>query len=263
LVLSRSSTCGTSDYLAFYRNDGVLPAAPAAGSTFPLPSSSGTNGYTIGLMPYGSAFTGSDFYSEYRGRNGDGSPTTSAFSTIAATPVDVGAIPDLAAYSFEVFKAGSSVAADTFVARNVAKPLAVATAAKLPWATPSAESLKYADPNGPFTGELSSAMLSWSTAPGAPWVTTAYLYGTGNDTATPPVFRRMNMGDGVKALGDTSLTVAGAAEADGNGRSCVYDKVPGFSTTSGYREVGLRQSRVDGVVMQQWVAHTGRPPVLK
>lgn len=263
MVLARSSVCGTGDYLAFYRNDGVLPAAPAAGSVFPLVTSSAGNGYTIGLMPYRADFTGSDFYNEYRGRNIDGSPTTSANSNIAATPVDTGTIPDLAAYTFEVFKGGSTVAADSFVARNVARPLAAEFAAKLPWATPSAESLSLVAPTGPFSGELDSAALSWTSAAGAPPVGSAYLFGNGNDLGTPPVFRRMNMGQGVKALGDTSLTVLAAAESDGNGKTCAYAKVPTFSGTAGYREVGLRMSRVDGVGMQQIIAHTGRPVLAK
>ena len=265
MVLARSSACGTGDYLAFYRNDGVLPPAPAAGSVFPLPTASTSNHYTIGLTPYRADFTGSDFYNEYRGRNTDGSPTTSVNSNIAATPVDTGTIPDLAAYTFEVFKAGATVAADTFVARNVARPLPLTTefAAKLPWATPSAASLSLVAPAGLFSGELDSAALSWTSAAGASPVGSAYLFGAGNDMGTPPVFQRMNMGQGVKALGDTSLTVSAAAQSDGNGKTCAYAKVPAFSGTAGYREVGLRMSRADGVLMQQYVFHTGRPVVTK
>lgn len=263
LVLARSSVCGTSDYLAFYRNDGGLPAAPAVGSVYPLVTASANNSYYLGVKAYGNAYTGSDFYNEYRGRNADGTASTSPSSNIAPVAVDVSTIPDLAAYSFEVFKAGSAVVADTFVARNVARPFAVETAAKLPWATPSADSLKYADPTGPFSGELTSAALSWTVAAGAPPITSAYLFGTGNDTATPPVFRRMNMGQNVKALGDTSLTVLAGAEFDGNGNACTYAKVPAFTSTSGSREVGLRMSRIDGVGMQQYVFHSGRPVVVK
>ena len=164
---------------------------------------------------------------------------------------------NLAAYTFEVFKAGSAVVADTFVARNVARPITVESAAKLPWANSSADSLKYTDPAGPFTGELTSAALSWTTAAGAPPITSAYLYGTGNDTATPPVFGRMNMGQNVNALGDTSLTVLAAAEFDGNGNACTYAKVPAFSSTSGSREVGLRMTHVDRVGMQKVIYHNG------
>ena len=263
MVLARSSVCGTGDYLALYRNDGVLPAAPAEGSIFPLVTASANNGYIIGLKAYGNAYTGSDFYNEFRGRNADGTASTSANSNIAPVAVDVGTVPNLAAYTFEVFKAGSAAVADTFVARNVARPIAVESAAKMPWANPSADSLKYVDPAGPFTGELTSAALSWTTAAGAPPVTSAYLFGMGNDTATPPVFRRMNMGQNVNALGDTSLTVLAAAELDGNGNACTYAKVPTFSSTSGYREVGLRMTRVDGVGIAQFVSHNGRPVVVK
>ena len=263
LVMARSSACGTGDYMSFYSNNGVIPAAPAVNSIFPLVTTSAGNTYEIGLAPFGRDFTGSDFYNEYRGRNSDGTPSTRVGNSIAPAPVDVTTIPELAAYTFEVFKAGSTAVADTFIVRNVAKPFAVDFVAKLPWATQSDGNLKFADPTAAFTGELSSAALSWTTPVGAPWVTSAYLFGSGNDTSTTPVFRRMNMGSPVKSLGDASLTVLAAEERDGNNTPCAYAKVPPFTVTTGYREVGLRQSRLDGTSMQQSVNHQGRVAVAK
>lgn len=258
VVMARSSTCGTGDFLSGYRNDGVIPAAPAVNSVFPFATTSAANTYTIGLAPLGRDFTGSDIYNETRGRNGDGTPSTSRGSFIAPAPVDVTSIPELAAYTFEVFKSGSAVAADTFVARNFSKPFAADFVAKLPWAVQNANNLKYVDPSAEFTGELSSAALSWTAPIGAPWVTSAYLSGFGNDTSPVPVSRRMNMGSPVKLLGDNSLTVLAADERDGNNVSCEYAKVPTFNATRGYREVGIRQSRPDGTSMQQLVTHQGR-----
>ena len=59
----------------------------------------------------------------------------------------------------------------------------------------------------------------------------------------------------------TSLALVANAEFDGNGNACTYAKVPTFSATSGRRQIGLRRPRVDGVLMQQYEFHTGRPAV--
>jgi hypothetical protein len=71
----------------------------------------------------------------------------------------------------------------------------------------------------------------------------------------------MNMGDSVKAGGDTSLTLSAATERDGNGNACTTTKVPAFTATSGYREVGLRQTLVNGLGMKQNVHFVGRPAI--
>ncbi|WP_343622334.1 hypothetical protein [Roseateles puraquae] len=255
IVLARSSACGTSEYLATYSNDGTVPTAPTAGTTvMPLPSTSTSNRYTFGVAPIGNGYTGSDFYNEWRGRNSDGSPSTSRSNMVAPAPgVDVAAIPLLARYVFEVFKAGSNVPADTFAVRAVTKPLSAAFAAKLPWADPTADALQYVKPtNTALAASLDSASLSWSTPAGAPPVTSAYLYGSGSDGST------MQADANVTALGDTSLTVKAAAERNGNGLTCASAKIPAFTATTGSREIGLRQATVDGLALQSITQHLAR-----
>lgn len=258
IVLARSSSCGTGDYLATYSNDGSLPPTPAAGTTvMPMPSTATSNRYTLGVAQDGNAYTGTDFYNEWRGRNADGTPSTAKSNMIAPSPgVDLAAIPPLARYVFEVFKAGSSTPADTFAARAVTKPVSASFAAKLPWAVPTADALQYVKPsNAALAVALDSAALSWTTPAGAPPVGTVSLFGSGTEGTT---FRRMEAGTAVKALGDTSLTVQAAAERDGNGQTCGYAKIPAFSATAGSRELSLRQPMVDGLVMQSVTQHLGR-----
>jgi hypothetical protein len=255
IVLARSSACGTSEYLTTYSNDGTLPTTPAAGTTvLPLPATSTSNRYTLTVAPNGTGYTGSDFYNEWRGRNADGSASTSRGNMIAPAPgMDVTAIPLLARYVFEVFKAGSSLPADTFAVRAVTKPLSAAFAAKLPWAEPTADTLQYIKPaNTALAAALDSASLSWTTPAGAMPVTSAYLYGSGSDGST------MQADAGVAALGDTSLTVKAAAERNGNGLACASAKIPAFTATTGSREIGLRQATADGLALQSITQHFAR-----
>lgn len=258
IVLARSSACGTGDYLAAYRNDGVLPTAPALGTTvMPLPTDLTSNRYALGVAQNGTAYTGSDFYNEWRGRNSDGTPSTAKSNMVAPAPgVDLATIPPLARYVFEVFKAGSSTPADTFAVRAVTRPVSAAFAAKLPWADPTVDAQQYLKPaNTTLAAVLDSASLSWTVPAGGPPVGSAYLWGAGFEGS---VFRRMEAGATVNALGDTSLTVRAAAERDGNGQSCGYAKIPAFGASSGSRELGLRQPMADGLVMQSITQHLAR-----
>lgn len=259
IVLARSTSCGTSDFLAVYRNDGTLPAAPALGTTvMPMPTDGTNFRYTLGVAQIGNAYTGTDFYNEWRGRNTDGTPSTSNTNTVAPAPgVDLSTIPPLARYMFEVFRAGSSTPADTFYVRAVTRPVSAEFAAKLPWAEPTADALQYLKPtNATLAAALDSASLSWTVPAGGPPVGSAYLFGTGFDSSN--VFRRMEAGTSVNALGDTSLTVTAAAERNGNGQTCGFAKVPAFGVSSGSREVGLRQPMVDGLVLQSSSVHLAR-----
>jgi hypothetical protein len=262
IVLARSSACGTSDYLAFYSNDGSLPAAPTPGTAFPLPTPSAGNRYTFAVAPMGDRYKGTDFYNEWRGRNADGTPVTSRLSSVAPAPgVDVSTIPPLAKYTFEVFKASSgSAVADTFSVRTATRPVAPAFAAKLPWAEFTADTMKYLDPSDATrAGELTSATLAWTVPTNAAPVYSAWVYGDFYDTSvSPPVLRRMDMNNGVAKLGDSSLTLQAAVERNGNGAACSYAKVPAFTATSGYRELGMRQSTVEGLVLMQIHQHIGR-----
>jgi hypothetical protein len=259
VVLARSSSCGTGDYLAFYSNNGSLPAMPALGATPPMPTAATSNGYTLRVAPRGTAYTGSDFFNEFRGRNADGTASTSSGNNIAPVAVDLGQVPVLSRYVFEVFKAGSAVAADSFAVRTVARPVAPEFADKLAWAEFKADSLAYANPaDAAKAAALDAATLGWSVPAGGAPVSSAYLYGQGFDTGTPPVLRRMNMGANVAAFGDTSITLSAAVETNGNGNKCGYAKLPAFNASTGLRELGTRQTTAGNLVMQQLVYHAGR-----
>jgi hypothetical protein len=86
-------------------------------------------------------------------------------------------------------------------------------------------------------------------------VVSAYLYGSGSDGG---VARVMQADTAVAALGDTSLTVVAAAERDGNGQTCGYAKIPAYSAITGSREIGLRQSMPDGLMLQSITQHLAR-----
>lgn len=250
IVLARSSACGTGDYLGFYSNNGALPAA----STTALATSSSTTSWVLDAAKLGTAYKGSDFYNQYRGLSSTGVPSTSIANNIAAQVVDMKSIPEFALYNWEVFTtlSGSTPAA-TFTSRIVTRPLAASEGSKLPWATLNKDALDYVDPTNTIkNAELTNATFSW-TLPNAnaPAVASAYLYGS--NTAG-----RMNMGQSVAKLGDTSVNLIASAEADGSGKVCSYAKVPTFSATAGYREVGLRQTTDRGLTLQQYSFHNGR-----
>ena len=258
IVLARSSACGAGEFLSTYSNDGSLPTAPAPdAAVMPMPATGVANRYTLSVIQNGNAYTGTDFYNEWRGRNTDGSPSTSRSTMVAPSPgVDLSTIPPLARYAFEVFKAGASTPADTFSVRATTRPVSGAFGTKLPWAQPTAEALQYIQPaNKALAAALDSASLSWTTPAGAPSVIYATLYGSGLDGA---VTRATEAGSHVHALGDTHVTVLAAAARDGNGQPCAYPKIPAFSTTSGTRELHLRQSSPDGLVLQSISQHLAR-----
>jgi hypothetical protein len=250
-VLARSSACGTSNYLGFYSNNGSLPTASI---TTTATGSSG-NSWVLDVANFGTAYKGSDFYNQYRGLNSSGAPTTSTASSVAPkNSVDVKSIPEFALYSWEVFTTSSGdKAASTFTSRIITRPLAAAEGSKLPWATLNKDALEYIDPTTPIkNGDLTKAMFSWSLPnTSTPPVSSAYLYGS--DTSS-----RMNMGQNVAKLGDTTISLNAAAEADGNGMVCSYAKVPTFTATSGYREVGVRQNTERGLTLQQFSYHISR-----
>ena len=263
IVLARSAACGTGDFLATYSNDGSLPDTPATGTTvMPLVTGASSNRYTLGVAQNGTAYTGSDFYNEWRGRNADGTPSTSKSNMIAPSPgVDLATVPLLARYDFEVFKAGSNVPSDTFSVRALARPIAAAFASKLSgWAEPTVDALQYVKPNNKTAAaELDSASLSWTTPAGAPPVSTASFYSTNfGDYPTPIRTSIIQASGAVKVMGDTSLTVQADTARDGNAQTCGYAKFPAFSATTGNRDITLRQFMVDGLVMQSVTQHLAR-----
>jgi hypothetical protein len=245
IVLTRSSACGTGDYLGFYSNNGTLPATSTA-----LPTTSSSNSWVLDVANFGPAYKGADFYNQYRGLTSTGLPSTSTGNNIATTPVSMSSIPEFALYNWEVFTTSSGSNPATFTSRIITRPLAASEGGKLPWASLKQDALDYIDPNNTAKNvELTSAMFSWNTS--TPAVTSAYLYGS--NTAG-----RMNMGQSVAKLGDTSISLSTASESDGNGKVCSYAKVPNFSAMAGYREVGLRQTTDRGLTLQQYSYHTGR-----
>lgn len=259
VVLARSSSCGTGDYLAFYSNNGSLPATPAVGATLPMPTASTANSWALRVAPFGGGYQGTDFFNELRGRNADGTASSAVGNNVSPTPVDLAQVPMLSRYVFEVFKAGSNVAAETFAVRTVARPVAPEFADKQLWAELSADAKGYANPaDSVKAAALDSATLSWTLPAGAAPVNGGSVWGSGFDTSATPVLRRMNMGANVAAFGATSLALSAAVETNGNGNSCGFRQLPAFEATKGSREVGLRQVQADGLVLQQVLGHYGR-----
>ncbi|MFM7001618.1 MAG: carboxypeptidase-like regulatory domain-containing protein [Limnohabitans sp.] len=248
IVLARSSACGTGDYLGFYSNNGTLPAASTA-----LPTTSSTNSWVLDVANFGTAYKGTDFYNQYRGLTSTGLPSTSAGNNIATAAVDMKSIPEFALYNWEVFTTSNGSNPATFTSRIITRPLAASEGSKLPWASLKQDALEYLDPNNATKNvELTSAMFGWSLPNvSTPAVTSAYLFGS--NTAG-----RMNMGQSVAKLSDTSISLSAGSEYDGNGKVCSYAKVPTFTATAGYREVGLRQTTDRGLTLQQFSYHNGR-----
>lgn len=256
IVLARSSSCGTNDYLAFFRNNGTLPSL--ASNAPALPSNSATSAWVLDVASFGNNYKGTEFYKQYRGMTTTGSPSSSTSNNIAPTAINMNEIPEFALYTWEVFTVASgTVAAESFTSRIITRPLAATEGAKQPWATFSADSLEYLNPNSiAKAGELTTATISWTLpSASAPKVTSAYVYGS---AAAASGTVRMNMGQAIAKLGDTNLTVTASAESDGAGQTCTYAKVPGFTSTADYREIGTRQTTDRGLVLQQFSFHTGR-----
>lgn len=254
IVLARSSACGASDYLAFYRNDGVLPAASASAT----PTASNGNAWVIDVKNFGSGYTGSDFYNQNRGLSSTGLPSTSATQSMASVAVDTSTIPEFARYKWEVFtEAAGSTPADVFYSRIVTRPLAASFGAKQPWAELSADAMQYVQPNVAATaGELTQGTVSWSLPAGAPPVTSAYISGRGVDPSNPANTPSANMRAGV-ARGASSQFVT-FLSANGAGQSCGAYQLASFSATSGYRQVGTAQQIDSGMELQQSAYHQGR-----
>lgn len=250
VVLARSSACGTNDYLAFYSNNGSLPTVALA-----MPTTLTSNQWILDAKNFGNTYTGTDFYNQYRGLSSTGSPSTSTANNIATSPVGMQTIPEFAVYTWEVFKtASATVPAATFTSRIIERPLAASEGSKQPWASLSADTLDYLNPaNTSKAGELSGGTVSWTLpSPTAPMVASAYMVGTGASGT-------MNMSQSVGKLGDTSQTLTAAAESNGLGQPCTYDKLPAFTATTGSRQAGVRQTNERGLRLQSYSYHSARP----
>ena len=180
--------------------------------------------------------------------------------------MDVRTIPLFAEYEFEVFNTPQTIsltpgnvltvgAARVFTHRLLTRPIDPALGAKQPWATLSSSSRLYLKPTGSFAMEQSSAVVSWSVGKTAPPVQTAYLEATGPDSDN--LFRRTVMNAAATTSG-TTLRLSGEGQKNGNGQLAAYNKAPTFSATTGMREVGVRQTKADGLRLRSSVFHNGR-----
>lgn len=254
IVLARSSACGASDYLAFYRNDGVLPAASASAT----PTTTSGNGWVIDVKNVGSDYLGSDFYKQSQGISATGLPSASVTRPMASVAVDTSTIPEFARYKWEVFtEAAGSTAADVFYSRVVTRPLAASFGAKQAWAELSADAMRYVQPNVAATaGELTQGTVSWSLPAGAPPVIGAYISGFGVDPLNPANTPYASMRSGVPRAASSQMVMY--QDVNGAGRSCGAYRMASFSATSGYRRVGTVQHTDSGMELQQSAYHQGR-----
>ncbi len=242
IVLARSSTCGTDKFLAFYSNNGELPDANSK-----LQTRSTSKTWVLDASTFDNAYEGSDFYKQWRGSR----------INISEEPVRMNEIPEFATYSWEVFtlSGGSTVAAAKFTTRNVTRPLAASEGQKLPWAVLNQDALDYLDPTHLSKSDsLSSASFGW-TLPTAstPEVTSAGIYGRNHTDA-------VGMGLGIGNRGNTSVKLSLNTQYNGAGVTCSYAKVPSFTATMGYREVGVQQKTDLGLILQNLSYHEGRSP---
>lgn len=242
LVFARSSACGPSDFLAFYSNDGGLPPATLASQ----PTSSTGNGWNLDAVPWGSNYTGSNFYSDWRG-------TYDRFSSSAQTPVVFSTIPEFASYAWEVFTtANGATPSATFNTRMATRPVAASEGSKMPWASFSAAAREYVNPSvSAKAGELTSVNLDWTVTTSAPRVRSAYIVGFDGTN-------RMTLDSNVAKLGDTSVSPVAVEERNANNGVCSYNKLPAFSATTGSRFISTRQSTERGLQLQQSLSHSGR-----
>jgi hypothetical protein len=258
VVLARSSSCGTSDYLGFHNNAGIVPTATSLQTL----TTSTSNSWGLDLEKIGTAYTGTDFYNQLRGLNtATGAPTTSTSNNYASTPVNMSTIPEFAQYSWEVFTVASGTApASTFTARITTRPLAAKEGNKLPWADLTADAKEYIQPTVTTkAGALATGTMSWSLPTAStPIVTSAYIFGDNRTLSSSATFR-LNMGTNVANYGDTTLALSAAVEKNGLGTACNSSSVPSFSATTGYREIGTRQLTDRSLTLQSYIQHIARP----
>lgn len=246
LVLARSETCGTGDYLAIYSSDGTLPDATGKTAAFTA-TASNTNTWRYAATPLDNTYTGTDFWNELRGYASAGVIASSAPATSPntpnsrrVTPIDPTSIPELAKYSFEVYSVGSA-SPETFSMSLTDKPQGTDAGKIHPWSSPTAATLKYLDPatSNPLSAALTSATLAWTVPAGAPLVNGVTLSGSGRNGSNET--DRFSLGSNVSPLGAKSMQVGFSAETDGAGKLCTASKTAALSATNGSRDVALRQ----------------------
>ncbi|MEN3113572.1 hypothetical protein ACFONG_15005 [Uliginosibacterium paludis] len=248
LVLARSATCGSGDFMAVYSSDGSLPDATGKTAAFAATAST-TSSWRYYAMPMGGGYTGSDFWNEVRGYSSKGVVASSGPATMpdtptnrAVTPVAVSEIPELPAYTFEVFSVDAPATPEVFTTYMTDKPRGPDAAFQNAWPSLTADSLAYLDPgvSNAKAAPFSSATLNWTLASGAPLVSSASLSGNARDASNLMV--RYNLSDAVRPIGAKSITVGFDSETDGLGNACKNSATPVLSATTGSRGIDLRQT---------------------
>lgn len=249
IVLARSSACGTSRHLAFYSNNGTLPAATLNSAA----TSATGNSWTLDVSAHGSAYKGTDFYNQLRGLSATGTASTSSSNPIAARAVDMKTIPEFAMYNWEVFTtASTSTAQATFSTPITTRPLAASEGRKQAWASLDDDARAYLDPTQ--GKELDTASFGWTLPHAqAPAVASAYLVGYMDSSSW------IGMNQKVDQPGDTRIRLVASPQFDGNGKSCGNGKLPAFTNTTGARQLGTVQVTDRRLNLHQYSLHFGRP----
>jgi hypothetical protein len=255
-VMARSSACGTDKYMAFYSNNGALPPSTSATVT---QTSSNHDRWVLDLKNFGTAYKGTDFYNQWRGLSSTGQANALLNSSIAIAPVDMNSIPEFARYTFEVFTTASgTTAADTFSSRLVTRPLAASFGANLPWAEFTAATQEYVQPGiAAKASEQTQGTVAWTLPAGAPRVSSAYLYGSGKDSAGAAV--RAELSNALTFGSTSQLFTKVLSEKNGVGAACTpYTALPSFTAAAGYREIGMRQLTDRSLLLSQYIQHNAR-----
>jgi hypothetical protein len=244
LVLARSSACGTGDYLAVHSAVGSLPAATLSTA----PTTSLTSSWRLAAKAIGTEFKGTDFWAAVRNNAGSGAVA------YPVTQVAASSIPYLARYTWEVFTVtGGATAAATFTSRLSTAVVAPEVGTRYEFAQFSSETLDYLRPGNAKAAAQSSLNLSWASTPLL--VNNAGAYGSGGGVRT-------QVGGSLPTFGATSRTVSVAGESNGLGVSCASNLVPAITATTGYRELSLRQSNEQSLLLQHTSYHDSSLRVL-
>lgn len=253
LVLSRGFGCGTGGELKIYSSDGSLPTVPTGATTAFMSTLGGGSTWRLSATPLGSDYTGSNLFNEVRGWTSSAAHFDGHSPAIyPATPYDVTTIPELAAYTVEVFSVDNPGVAETMTVNMTDRPVGPEFGNVFNWATVDAGALDYINPSAsnPKAAALSNATIAFTNHAGAPLVSFASLAGTGQGTHGEAV--RFSMGETVAPVGASTMTVAQAAETDGVGNVCATSTVPAHNALVGSRQVQIEQIANRVKMIQVW-----------
>ncbi|MEC5398652.1 carboxypeptidase-like regulatory domain-containing protein [Uliginosibacterium sp. H1] len=259
LVLARTNTCGTGGNLYAYSADGSLP--DHTGKTAPFFATSSTGGtWRLHVEPLNAGeYKGSNLLREVRGWTTTMGPQLSSGianpTNYVETGYDVASIQEFAKYTWEVFsiETNGALTTESFTTRLTDKPVGVGFAKAFAWATIDAASLDYLKPNTVKGGAITDATISWTNPVAGPLINQVSLSGS---SVSPAV--RFNMGEAVRPVGATSITLVQSEERDGLGNACSSNTVPAMSTTQGSRGLQIEQRGDRMRMIQNW-SHQGRP----